>query len=310
MRKLLSFILIAISLALPVLAILSIRHHVIEQHIDWKALGENAIQFWPLVLLVILLMPINWSLEISKWRSLRNSSFRIAMNEVLSGLGLAFFTPNRIGEAGGRLIGIPAHDRWQAGASFFYSSLAQSLCTLWAGILGITLFNPFSWLAISNNTLLVIFLFTLVLGTVLYFHFQNIVRFIPFGIKWKTKLNQIQNISKIILLKVLLLSISRYTIFSVQYMILILWIDPQASMPEVLAGISITYLICALVPGTALAELGIRESVGVLVIGLFANPVAVVTATFLLWVINLAGPSIIGSRLLGRSIIALKSKTA
>ncbi len=309
MRKLLSPLLIIISVILPVLAIISLRNHVLEQNINWSHLAQNAYELWPLLLLVVLMMPINWAIEITKWKSLRNTNFKSATREVLSGLGLAFFTPNRIGEAGGRLIGVPEGKRWQAGASFVYSSLAQSLCTLWAGIAGFCFFQPFKITFLSQNILFIALILSIILGLLLYFNLQKLIGFIPFGRKWKAKLDQVSEIPNAILLKVLLLSISRYLIFSFQFALLIQWLDPTAAFFHVLAGIAITYLLCALVPGSALAELGIRESAGVLIIGLIANPIAVVSATFILWLINLAGPSLIGTRILGRNINALKPST-
>src|SRR5688500_12741182 len=55
---------------------------------------------------VILLMPVNWLLETWKWHSYLSVHARVnfarAFKAVTGGIPLSLFTPNRIGEYGGR----------------------------------------------------------------------------------------------------------------------------------------------------------------------------------------------------------------
>lgn len=56
---------------------------------------------------MLLLLPINWLLEIEKWRTLLRinpvPSRWILMKAVFTGITFSLFTPNRIGEYGGRV---------------------------------------------------------------------------------------------------------------------------------------------------------------------------------------------------------------
>jgi hypothetical protein len=232
-----------------------------------------------------------------KWSRLRKIQLKQAFYEVLCGLGLAFFTPNRIGEAGGRLLSVEKNDRWNSGNLFVYSSIAQSLSTVWGGLIG-ALFLSSSQFPIPWPLLLTLCFVVLIAGLLVYFHIQRIYRILPLPTKWKVHLNNTEKPENTLLLSVLLLSMLRYLTFSVQYLLLLHMLEPEAAIRDVLPAIGLTYLITALIPGSLLAELGYRESVGILVIGQFINPAAVALATFILWIINLALPAIIGSKIL------------
>lgn len=61
-----------------------------------------------LLVVVILLVPANWSLEALKWKyaisKLENISFWKAIKGVLTGLTVSTVSPNRVGEFFGRLF--------------------------------------------------------------------------------------------------------------------------------------------------------------------------------------------------------------
>src|SRR5690606_36936685 len=65
------------------------------------------IKAYVILLLIVLLMFVNWLLEAAKWKFLIKkiqpiSTWR-AIESVFCGLTLAVFTPNRVGEYGGRV---------------------------------------------------------------------------------------------------------------------------------------------------------------------------------------------------------------
>jgi len=63
-----------------------------------------------LFLSVVILMPINWVLESLKWSWLVNGFQKFTLSQsiasVLAGVSMAILTPARLGEYGGRLVGI------------------------------------------------------------------------------------------------------------------------------------------------------------------------------------------------------------
>ncbi|MBL7753676.1 MAG: flippase-like domain-containing protein, partial [Chitinophagaceae bacterium] len=60
------------------------------------------------VLVVIVLMIVNWTIEAQKWRFLlkgtENFSLWTSLQSVLTGLAVSVITPNRIGEYMGRIL--------------------------------------------------------------------------------------------------------------------------------------------------------------------------------------------------------------
>ena len=64
---------------------------------------------------VLLLMPLNWMLEVRKWQVLSSNSVQLSFNDslkaVLAGLNTGFITPNRIGEFAGRILFLPDNIR-------------------------------------------------------------------------------------------------------------------------------------------------------------------------------------------------------
>ncbi|MBL4649703.1 MAG: hypothetical protein JKY03_08230 [Aureispira sp.] len=79
-------------------------------HLSWQKV--------PLLLLVLILMPLNWLFETQKWltllRKIESISFYQALKVVLVGLSLSLFTPNRVGEYGGRVMMVSKGNRLHA----------------------------------------------------------------------------------------------------------------------------------------------------------------------------------------------------
>ncbi|NPA45090.1 MAG: hypothetical protein GXO49_06120, partial [Chlorobi bacterium] len=64
----------------------------------------------------------------------------------------------------------------------------------------------------------------------------------------------------------------------------------------------LTYFISSVIPTFTFAEIGIRGTAAIFFIGMFSsNIVGIISATALLWIINLAIPAIIGSVLFYRT---------
>ena len=70
--------------------------------------GISQVEIYSVIGLVVLLMFVNWFLEAAKWkrlmRQIESISFYRAIESVFCGLTLAIFTPNRLGEYGGRVF--------------------------------------------------------------------------------------------------------------------------------------------------------------------------------------------------------------
>ena len=92
---------------------------------------------------------------------------------------------------------------------------------------------------------------------------------------------------------VLILSALRYSIFTCQFYILLNIYNVEITITEGVIFISLTFLSLTAIPAIAL---GIRELIALQLIGAVTlNSIGVISASFSLWLINLAIPALIGS---------------
>ena len=107
---------------------------------------------------------------------------------------------------------------------------------------------------------------------------------------------------KPLLLKTVLLSSLRYLVFSIQFYLAIRLMELNFTFSQCMLVIPIIYLALAAIPTVALAEIGVRGSVSVFLFGLLYGikgldseaTLAVVSASTLIWLINIAVPSLAG----------------
>jgi hypothetical protein len=98
------------------------------------------------------------------------------------------------------------------------------------------------------------------------------------------------------LLKVLALSLLRYSVFIVQYVLLLQVFNVSIGVWQSCWLTMVMFLALAVVPTIALAELGLRGQLSIQLFGLFSNNTLgiVFTATGI-WLINLVVPALAGS---------------
>ena len=96
-----------------------------------------------LIILVIIMMFMNWFLEALKWRFLISKIEKISIlrsiQAIFSGITVSSFTPNRVGEYGGRVFCLEKADRIQAVLITIIGSMAQLITTIVFGLVGILL---------------------------------------------------------------------------------------------------------------------------------------------------------------------------
>ncbi|MEL7221040.1 MAG: lysylphosphatidylglycerol synthase domain-containing protein [Bacteroidota bacterium] len=266
---------------------------------------------WIYLCLVIVLMPINWCLEIAKWRKLLQTSWSIswwsATRFVLAGISVSLATPNRIGEYGGRLLLAPTEQT----ANIVFSSIVGSICQWIAFIIcgwpalifwcAEVLLWPVSLkyvLAMLIPVLLLIGLFTIPW----LLRRQN---FKLFFLKWKwwrwfrRKATLVRQLERRVFLQALLLALVRFWVYTSQYLILLWFFNVSLNIWVGISGIFCIYLIQAGIPLPPGLGVITRSEIALLIWGAdTVTPLAVVSATFSLYVINLVLPSLLGSYLL------------
>ena len=284
--------------------------------------------FRRLLIAVILLMPLNWGIETSKWRLLiayiEKISFLQAFKSVLTGITMSLFTPNRVGEFFGRAFTLKKADPLKGALLTITGSISQLLVTLIAGFVAVAFYLPqyvglpevwHKWLHVGLILFMALLACILVLGYIKApFISRQLESFIrPSWNKIKYYLDAIDHLKRETLIHVLLLSSLRYLVFSFQFYLLLLAFGLDIPYLTAMLLIAMTYFVMAAIPTIALADLGIRGSVSIYFIGSFfagsqnAAP-EILAASTLIWAINLALPSLFGILFINRLKIVRKPK--
>ena len=257
--------------------------------------------------LCVALMPVNWMLESLKWQTLSRKfeyqNLKDSIKTVLGGVVCSLFSPARIGEYGGRILFVKAENNWKAATATMVGSLSQLVVVLSVGSLGLI-----SWLgyySVSNTYsmtgLVVLWVFATLLGIALFYHidiFINIIKRVKFLNRFKRfyeGLSVLEEYSKGELTKTLGFSFARYSVYSFQYLLLLLFFGINIGFLPSMSGISAIFFIQTGVPLPPIWDLFARGEVALQIWGIYnANELSILAATFSLWAINLILPSLLG----------------
>ncbi|MEI6816023.1 MAG: lysylphosphatidylglycerol synthase domain-containing protein [Bacteroidota bacterium] len=255
--------------------------------------------------LVMALMLLNWGLESIKWkmmvRKIERITFFKAIEAVCSGITVSFFTPNRVGEFAGRVFYLDKADRIKAALIAVIGSFGQTIVTITFGGLSLILYchdilklDLYLFLPIAAIT------FLLVLSLCLFYFNTPILTLLSDKIDWLRKYHKYTEVfsyfTKKELMKVFLLCILRYLVFSLQYYLLLIISDVPLSFLQGMMMISMVFFIVTVVPTIALTEIGVRGASATYFIGMIStNHFGILLASFTLWIINLVIPSILGA---------------
>lgn len=267
--------------------------------------------------LVVLLMGVNWSLEALKWRLLIIKSERISffrsLKGIFTGISVGTFTPNRLGEFLGRSFVLDRSHPWKVFFMTIIGSYSQLLSTILFGSVGMLFFiTRYAGISTGINYLDVLIGFfgfaTAILVMLLYFNIDLFDKYLgPYVRKRKpafaAKLAVISSYSFSELLWVLLFSIGRYMVFSIQFYLLFRFFDFAIPFRESVMFTSVIYLVMTIIPSMALSEIGVRGSVALFFFAFYTqehspdinSTLSILSASTLLWVINLVIPAILGT---------------
>jgi hypothetical protein len=96
--------------------------------------------------------------------------------------------------------------------------------------------------------------------------------------------------------KVLMLSLVRYFVFLLQFVLLLILFEVRLSPVEYISGVSASFFLKSVVPSVSLlSDLGVRELSAMYVFGLLGQErLQVLSASLSLWLLNIVVPSAIG----------------
>ena len=231
-------------------------------------------------------------------------SFFKSVKAVFSGISISIFTPNRIGEFGGRIFHLDKANRYKAIVITLFGSYSKYIINVALGSIGFLFlplfitegdftFNSYLYYTIIFIIVLLnLFLFSLYLNPSLL---TSLI----------SKLKLLKNLSDYIevltiyslkeLIVVLTYSFLRYLVFTFQYFLLLKMFGIELSLFEGFLMISITFFVSSVIPSFAWTEILVRSSIAISFIGLLSsNNMGIASATFVLWIINIAIPALIG----------------
>lgn len=293
-----------------------------------QRVGEGELYFWQkgfsflqaaYLFLAITLMPLNWGLELMKWQSLMHKAEQLdtktAFKAMLAGITFALFTPNRIGEYGGRVLFVKPEQRLRTVFETLKGSIAQWLAILTGGVIGI-----FSIIFTSDNEkalelsyyLLAFALPMFLLMLVLYFRMRPLAALIS-GIAYLKRFverlleKERYRITDSILIKTYLWALLRYLVYTLQYLLILYAFGIENEPFILISAISLVYLIQTGLPLPPALGLVARGSIAVWIFGIFGNgnfqeQSIVLVATFSLWCINLLVPALFGSYFIANAV--------
>lgn len=247
-----------------------------------KAISEQLIRF----VLLLFLMGLNWFIESIKWKfalkNIQKISLKTAISSVLAGISTGIFTPNRVGEFVGKIFFLEEDNREKAISVNIIASYSQLLVTI--------LLGTFALLVASSSVLILVVVFLVVM-------YINITKIINWTIN---KLNisflgKVEFTNKTDLGILFLFSLFRYLVFLVQFIVSLKLVGININLFVSIKSIAAYYLYLAAIPTYAWSELGVRGALAVKIFDTVTNnPLQILSASSLLWIVNIALPALIG----------------
>jgi hypothetical protein len=251
-----------------------------------------------LLAVTCLLMFVNWGIETLKWKvitqPLEKISFSKAWQSVWTGVCIGNLTPGRLGEFAGRILFFAPENRAKVATSHFVSGITQLIITIVSGCTGLLVFSG----VVNTGFFIVTIAGEIILLAILVVALVRLNKVLTWLIRVSfLKKFDFEGLSfdKNLLSKLLSLSALRYFVFSFQFYLLLHCCDIFGSFFEITAAIAIMYLLLSTIPMISFVEVGVRAYVAVLLFKSFeVNEWQLSAIATLLWLINIAVPSLIG----------------
>ena len=257
-------------------------------------------------------MLLNWTIEAAKWRMVmkpvQKMSLLTALKAIFSGLSFSMFLPTAAGEYAGRTLYISEGNRLRSLSLNIVGSLAQLVVTLTAGAIGLFYLRDLLLGTAAQTPLSAFWLDGLLYAVIVAdFIFLLIYFRLSFFTKWFEKIpfihrhlilvQALEECKPLQLTQILLLSLLRYVVFIIQYLIVFQLFHVSIFWMQAVFATAVLFLLLAAVPAVPnIAELGVRGEISRQLFGLLsANAVGIVFSAAMIWIVNLIVPAIAGS---------------
>lgn len=261
---------------------------------------------------LVALMMLNWTIEAAKWRILvskvQKVSLFTAVKAVLSGLSFSMFVPNGIGEYVGRIFYMQEGNRLRSISVTIVGSISQILVTIVMGFAGLLYLKNHAWKAVIQQQgftgfwlsgVLYMIAMTIVVVAFIYYRLSwltALVEKIPFVHKYRYFIQSLELFHWKELTKILAFSVMRYTVFIVQYILMLHIFNVDVNWFDAACTTSVLFLVLVILPTIPVADLGIRGETGMQLFGILTkNATGIFFTAAGIWLLNIIIPAMIGT---------------
>lgn len=259
-----------------------------------------------LFFIVFLMSFLNWGFEAKKWQILASQvetiSFKDAFKSVLIGLSFGFISQADLGDLAGKMVLIKNENRKKSTGAVLLGGGMQTYISLIFGTLGLGYFmiNVFSEISTLEYIIFCLCLLGIFIGIILLYYRKNIDSlFDIFAILTYLKpfLIILKSYSNIEIFQVFAFSVSRFLIFSIQFLIILLIFQIELPVIVLMMIIFLVFFVKTIIPSVSfISDLGIRSMTSLYLFEFYKiNPSIVIASTFTLWFINILLPVLIGT---------------
>lgn len=267
--------------------------------------GIDSTEIYWAIGIVVFLMFLNWFFEVVKWhylvREVEAISLWKAVKSVFCGLTWAIFTPNRIGEYGGRVLFLQPSHRARGAVLMGVGLFAQLVLTSLFGAIAIAWFVS-SFLDTPTAVKFGVWLLAFIYGLAFVFLYFNVhwVDYMVGKVRWLKKIQPFFDVLRAVSLRqlavVLFISFTRFIIFTSQYIILMVVMLPQLPVFPMVMMIFILFFVQSALPTLDIFDFSVRSFVASnLYAYITTQELAVMAIVSFIWFVNLILPAIIGS---------------
>jgi len=254
---------------------------------------------------VVVLMLVNWILEALKWkyltRELQPTTLWRSIEAIFCGLTWAIFTPNRLGEYGGRVLFLPPHKRVYGVFVMGVGQFGQGTVTNVVGASALLWFL-FTYIHLNPWFMVLCVFLGLALISFQLICFFNIrwlaswLAHIPFLKKYSRFFDIVGRYKKAHLIKVMLFCLARFSVFSFQYYLVIHLLLPALPAFPVMMMVFNNFFVQSALPTLDIIDVGLRGMTASTFFGyITTEKLAVIAAVSSIWLTNLIIPAILGS---------------
>jgi hypothetical protein len=246
----------------------------------------SVLKIMNLIVVLLIFSALNWFGEIKKWQGLvENISFYSSAQQSFIAHGLSLFTPQKLGEYGGKCLFYSKADRYKIISLTAVGHISQLAATLCFGMLGsMILFselNIFQILTLKWSWVLLIVAVLFMLKPIRC-HFNKI-------------LDDLKKVKMLKFIGALKWSFFRYLCFAHQFYFLLIIFQMDIGYLTAMSAIGMIYLVASILPIFSIADALVKGSIALSLFGLIGfTETSILVIVLLMWINNVMLPAFLG----------------